>query len=158
MVLNKKLFSKKLNGPGLAYLISVCLLTSDIVMIDGPRLPGEFNDILMFRASLRPLLEEGERVEGDDGFVGDDPQFTKTPKGFGRDRGTEERVALKKRVDGRQEHINTNWTTFECMRAKPWRHNLDQHQTCFRAIAVITQVAIELGEFKLSNLGDGYIS
>jgi hypothetical protein len=154
MIMNKALYSFKINGPALRYEIAASLMTSDIVWINGPFMPGIHNDLQLFRLGLKQQLEEGERVEADDIYVGDDPLFIKCPKGFGRGRSSDEEKAMRRRVQGRHESLNTNIKTFNCMSTK-FRHSLDQHAACFRAIIVFTQIAIELGERSLFPIG-GY--
>ena len=46
--LNKSLYSPKFNGPALRYEIGTSLLSSDIVWLSGPYLPGDYNDIAIF--------------------------------------------------------------------------------------------------------------
>ena len=40
-----KWHSQKFNGPGLRYEVGVCIQTGDIVWINGPYPPGEWNDL-----------------------------------------------------------------------------------------------------------------
>jgi hypothetical protein len=46
----------------------------------GPFPCGDWLDIEVFRFALKHLLEDSERVEADDGFVGEDPAHIKVPK------------------------------------------------------------------------------
>lgn len=149
-VINKKLYSEKLKGPGLGYQIASSMHTSDIVFVDGPYLPGEHNDIEMFRRSgLAKMLNKGERINADQGYVGEDPEFFVTPEGMGPGRKSKAFVKQKKRNDGRTETFNTNWTSFNIMTAKPFRHSIEKHALAFYAIAALTQVAIEMEEVKI---------
>ena len=43
----------------------------DIVAINGPFRPGDWNDIAIFRERTMGMLLEGERVEADDGYRGE---------------------------------------------------------------------------------------
>ena len=48
--------------------------------INGPYPCGDYNDILIFRDSLMSRLAEAERVEADDGYIGEAPMHVKCPK------------------------------------------------------------------------------
>jgi len=65
-------YSWKLKGPGLSYEVAVSILHGDIVHIAGPYPARDWNDINIFRDGLIGMLEEGERVEADDGYVGEE--------------------------------------------------------------------------------------
>lgn len=58
-------FAKK---SGMRYEVALCILTGDIVWINGPFPCGYNPDITIFRMSLLSHLEEHERVEADDGY------------------------------------------------------------------------------------------
>lgn len=149
-VINKKLFAFKLEGPGLQYQVTTAKYSSDIVNISGPYLPGEVNDLQMFFLSGLPdMLDENERVDADQGYIGANPEFCVTPDGIGPGRHTESHKKEKKRIDGRAETVNENWSSYACMSKKPFRHDIAQHQVMFYAIGVFTQVAIELGELEI---------
>ena len=47
--------------------------------IHGPFAPGDYNDVMVFCHALRQELGENERVEADDGYGGEDPNYVKTP-------------------------------------------------------------------------------
>lgn len=46
--INKSLYSFKFRGPALRYEIAVSLLSNDIVWINGPFCPGDWNDLAIF--------------------------------------------------------------------------------------------------------------
>ena len=52
----------------------------DVVWVHGPFPCGDWPDIVIFRSSLISFLDEGERVEADDGYVGEAPMYIKCPK------------------------------------------------------------------------------
>ena len=64
--INKALYSFKFRGPALRYEVAISLLSNDIVWINGPFCPGDWNDLEIFRLNLRDQLEPGERIEADD--------------------------------------------------------------------------------------------
>jgi hypothetical protein len=77
----KKFFSHKNEKPALSYEVALCIQTGCIVWINGP-FPGATHDITMFRSSLISHLDPGERVEADDGYIGEAPEFVKCPNSF----------------------------------------------------------------------------
>ena len=77
--INKSLGSFKHKYAGLCYEIAMCIKTSNIVWINGPFLPGDNPDIQVFRQGLIDMLEEGEQVEADNGYIGEAPTYVKCP-------------------------------------------------------------------------------
>ena len=99
-----KWFSKKFQGPGLRYEVALAILTGSICWINGPFPCGVKNDCQIFKTGgLLHHLDEGERVEADDGYQFLDPEFVKTPSGI---HHPEERKVIRRRVMARQETIN----------------------------------------------------
>ena len=78
-IINKALYSFKFHGPALRYEIGVSLLSSDIVWINGPFFPGDWNDLEIFCSNLKNQCEVGERVEADNGYVGEAPRYVVCP-------------------------------------------------------------------------------
>ena len=110
--------------------------------MNGPFVASKHNDIIFFRSSLVSHLSFGERVEADDGYIGEAPQHIKCPMSVTNPAKIKE---MQGRVRSREETIN--------IRSKDWgilkqvyRHDLPSHAEVFRAIAVITQIAIDSGE------------
>jgi hypothetical protein len=67
-----QIFSKKLNGPGFKYEIGVCILTGDIVWVNGPFFKAGRNDVTIFvEDGLKFTLAADEAVEVDAGYQGD---------------------------------------------------------------------------------------
>ena len=81
----------------------MCILTGDLVWINGPYECGTFPDITIFRDSLISHLGDAERVEADDGYIGEAPRHVKYPKSFTSKAETE---FMQQRVRNRQETIN----------------------------------------------------
>ena len=69
----KSFYSHKFKSAALRYGIATCIATGDMVHIDGPHPPGDWADVTCFRKYLKPRLDPGERVEADDGYIGEDP-------------------------------------------------------------------------------------
>lgn len=53
--------------------------TGDIVWIMGPFPCGDYPDVEVFCFALKEMLDEGERMEANDGYRGEDPLTTKIP-------------------------------------------------------------------------------
>ena len=71
------------------YEVCICILTGDIVWINGPYQCGTWPDISIFRDSLKSFLAPNERVEADDGYIGEAPENVKCPKSFTNPAETE---------------------------------------------------------------------
>lgn len=98
--LGNKFYSHKFLGSALRYEVAICILTGDILWIHGPFEPGLYPDISIFRNALKHHLSQNERVEADDGYVGDSPEHVKCPKSFTL---LEETKFIQTRVRSRQE-------------------------------------------------------
>ena len=139
-----KMYSHKLNGPGLKYEVAVCLKTGRIVWINGP-FAGSKNDGTIFREGLSRLLHEDEAVEVDKGYAGDDKM--KLP-GMGKD--SKERK-MKSNARAQQEAVNGRLKQFNVLpthsrHMKPNKEGMmRKHGMCFNAVAVITQLKFTLG-------------
>lgn len=136
------------------YEIGVCLRTSDIVWISGPHYPGRHNDIEIFRMLLINMLEEHERVEADDGYIGECPRKCKCPNGYSR---RDDQVRMNQRQRSRHETVNERFENWGCMK-KHFRHSVVKHGTCFECVAVLTQLAIEHGEELFEIEYDDYLT
>ena len=96
-------YSHKFKGSGLRYEVGVCILYCKIVWINGPFECGIWSDIKIFRSALMLKLKDGERVEADDGCLGEAPQHIKCPKSF---CNTAETTQMQSRIRSRQESVN----------------------------------------------------
>lgn len=135
-------YSYKYNGPGLRYEVGVCIRTGAIVWIHGPFAPGDYNDIEIFRHAMIAFLEDGERVEADAGYRGEHPRYVKIPDVL--EEGTNVQ-RMRQRLMKRHETVNKRLKNFGCLK-QAFRHDLVFHSACFRAVAVVTQLAFENGE------------
>ena len=138
----KKFFSFKFRKSGLRYEVGLCILTGVIVWINGHYKAGSWKDISIFRNSLKSHLEEGERVEADDGYVGEAPEFIKCPASF---TNPQETLFMQQRVRNRQETVNKRLKNWGALK-QAYRHKFSNHGEIFRAIIVVTQLAIKGGE------------
>ena len=78
----RSLYSHEFKRSALRHEIALSILMGDICWVSGPYEAGTWPDIKIFRDSLMSHLEKEERVEVDDGYIGDHPQWIKCPKGF----------------------------------------------------------------------------
>ena len=138
----RKFYSYKYKASGLRYEVAVCILSGECVWINGPFEPGMYNDIMIFCSALLGELEEGERVEADDGYNGEAPHYVKCPRSIVSWRDTEEQQSIVRR---QQETINKCFKQFGLLK-QVFRHDIMDHGDCFRAIAIITQLSIQNGE------------
>ena len=71
--------------------------------------------IAIFRSALMHELEEGERVEADDGCLGEAPRHVKCPKSIASQTHTEAQQVI---VRHRQETANKWFKTFGVLKQK----------------------------------------
>ena len=146
-MVNKSLFSYKMNGPGLRYEIGLSLLSNDIVWINGPFCPGDWNDLEIFRHSLMGRLETGERVEADNIYNAEAPRYVVCPQSC---TTKEESLGLMKRVEGRHESLNKHIKNWKCIKGKfdvrgTPQEKIEKHRKLFCACAVVKQIAMQMG-------------
>ena len=159
---NKALFSHKLNGPGLRYEIGTSLLSNDIVWISGPFLPGDWNDLSIFRQGLMHELDEHERVEADDGYLAEAPRYVVCPKSAENINDKDENVKKsRRRAQGRIEVLNAHIKNWKCISNKLVCKGtpiemLKKHEKMFVACVIIKQISMELGYGELYELGANY--
>ena len=122
--------------------MALSILGGDICWICGPWPPGLYNDLDVFREALATYLEPGERVEADDGYIGEAPLRVKCPKSITE---PEEKEKMAQRVRAHHETVNKRFKQWSILN-QPFRHDLINHRNVFAAICVISQLAIENGE------------
>lgn len=140
---DKRHYSHKFKNAAWRYEVAVAIRSSNIVWIAGPYLPGAMNDLQIFRHGLRDMLEHGERVEADDGYIGDNPQFIKCP---GSITANPAQKRMKARMRMRHESVNKRIKNFSCLTDKFRHDSAELHGACFRAAAVLVQLSMEEGE------------
>ena len=141
---DKEYYSHKFKTLALRYEIGIAIRSSKIVWIAGPYKPGIYNDIEIFRRplGLKSMLENGERVEADDGYMGECPLHCKCP---GSDTSHKNQKKMRARVRMRHEHVNERMKNYNCLNVK-FRHGATRHGLAVRAIAVLVQLSMDLGE------------
>ena len=125
----------------LRYELGIDILAGNLVWVGGPYPAGAWPDIKIFMNELAHLLEPGERVEADNGYVGHADKI-KCPS---NDCNPAVNVAMQARVRSRHETFNAR-LKFWGILGQTYRHDIMQHGNVFYACAVISQLAIENGE------------
>lgn len=138
----KAWYTKKHNGPGIRYEIALSILGGDIVWIHGGFPCGDWPDIEIFRHALVHFLDPNERVETDRGYRGEAPKNVKRP---GLLPKTDPVEVMRETIRGRHESVNEKFKNFRVL-SERFRHEVNQHHTCFRAVAVLVQLLIENGD------------
>jgi hypothetical protein len=124
----------------LRYKIGVSIIGGDLVWIQGPYPAGCFNDIAIFNKVLRHFLEPGERVEADNGYDGAADKI-KCPD---NPCNPVENEGMQSPARYRHETINGRFKTWGILQ-QMYRHDIRRHGEVFRAIAIMTQLAISNG-------------
>ena len=88
---------------GLRYEIGVDILARNIVWINGPYAAGKYPDIKKFCSGLAHWLDEHERVEAGDGYIGEGPQKVKCP---GCTSNPTKNQEMQNRVQSRHKSLN----------------------------------------------------
>eukprot|EP00586_Coscinodiscus_wailesii_P007529 CAMPEP_0172490504 /NCGR_PEP_ID=MMETSP1066-20121228/20932_1 /TAXON_ID=671091 /ORGANISM="Coscinodiscus wailesii, Strain CCMP2513" /LENGTH=305 /DNA_ID=CAMNT_0013258997 /DNA_START=109 /DNA_END=1022 /DNA_ORIENTATION=- len=138
----REFYSHKFKKSGLRYEVGTCILTGDIVWINGPYECGLWPDINIFWNSLVSNLGTNERVEADDGYIGEAPRHVKCPKSFTNPRET---LAMQQRVRNRHETVNGRFKQWGVLK-QVFRHDITWHGNVFRCVAMITQLSINNGD------------
>jgi hypothetical protein len=86
----------------LRYKLGIDILAGNLVWVGGPYPAGAWWDIKIFMHELPHLLEPGERVEANNGYVGH-PNKIKCPN---NDCNPEENIAMQARLRSRHETFN----------------------------------------------------
>ena len=133
-----KLFSHKLNGPGLAYELALDLFRSKLVWVNGPFKAGH-SDRQIYKQALRSRIPQGKKVVADGGYASKRMPELATPNALDPD----DLLTFKARARMRQESFHSKVKKFDCLK-NPFRHSADRHRTCFIAACVIVQYDISL--------------
>lgn len=97
------------------------------------------NDLNISRAALLGALDHDEFAVADSGYRGE-PHDIRTPE-----VGTENEKAMQDIARARHETVNSRLKIFNVLGAQYFRHDIAFHSSCFRAVAVITQLSFENG-------------
>jgi hypothetical protein len=131
-----RFMSHKFMSNALKYEIGVCIKSGNIVWINGPFCGGE-HDITIARQAVIDAMDEDEMAEADGGYEGEKFSIKIPDDAKSKDEGYMKQVARS-----RHETANKRFKIFEILR-KRFRHDLEKHSECFRAVVVLTQLSIE---------------
>ena len=153
-IMNKSLYSYKFRGPALRYEIALSLLSNDIVWINGPFCPGDWNDLEIFRLNLKNQLEAGERVEADNGYVGEAPKYVVCPASL---MTKEDSLATMRRVEGRHEVMNKHVKNWSCLKGYfdvkgTGVEKMEKHRLLFFSCTIAKQVSMQMGFAELYDI------
>ena len=148
----EKFMSHKFKGNGVKYEVGVCIQTGCVVWIHGPVRCG-VTDITVARQAFVSFLNEGEMANADLGYRGEDERI-KTPQLYHFISKESKRMADT--AQARHETVSGKFKIFKVL-TEPFRHSLEKQSSCFRAVAVITQLKIENGNplFQVEYLDEG---
>lgn len=138
---DKRIFSKKLNGPGYKYEIGICIATGVIVWVNGPFKAGRNDKTIFEEDGLLYSLEEDECVEADMGYQG--LVELKNPKIAQSTRARKQ----KSKARARHENVNGELKKFYVLDSV-FRHTDEpetKHRICFEAVAIICQLRHDFG-------------
>jgi hypothetical protein len=135
---NKGFYGVKFNHSGVKYEVGICIETGHIVWINGPFRAGQ-NDITISRTALLGALDREETAVADSGYKGE-KHHIRTPT-----VGTAKEIKMQDLARARHETVNSRLKIFRVLGADYYRHGLIFHSSCFRAVAVITQLTFENG-------------
>ena len=140
---SRRWYTNKFSGPGLRYEIAICILTGELVWINGPFSPGVYNDYKIFmECGLKSMLEKNERIEADDGYLGADPAYAKAKSAPWH---SESSLVIRNNVRARHETINNRMKFFGILR-HVFKNGVEKHQDIVLAVAVLVQLSIQMGE------------
>ena len=126
----------------LRYEVGLDILRGFIAWIHGPFPAGKWPDINIFRDALKHYLLINERVEADDGYIGEAPGKVKCPASFVNPIKNE---GMQQCVWRHHETVNRQFKQWGVLN-QIYRHNIEDHADIFRAIVVLAQLSMENGE------------
>ena len=113
----------------------------------GPHAPRIINELQIFRFRLKHQLDYCERVEADDGYIGECPMCCKCPNGPDHLQDQE----LMNQLGYIEANNMKRFKTFGCIK-KHFCHDIKEHGQCFGCLALFVQSSINEGPdcFKLN--------
>ena len=118
------------------------LLVATLSGLTAPLHQVSFLITIFFECGLKDMLETGERVEADDGYMNADPQYIKAKSSAWH---PDKSNSVRNRIRARHETVNARMKIFNALGNK-FQHPLQRHQDVFTAVAVLVQLSIRSGE------------
>ena len=126
-------WSHKFNSAGLRYEVGISIYSGHIIWVNGSVPCGEWDDLSLARSSIIGYLDEHEMIMADSGY---------------RDRGfflNQNDSDLHFLVMARHETINSRIKPYKALDSR-FRHDLNKHDHCFRAVVNLIQIGILTGD------------
>jgi len=139
--------SHKYGGkPGVNYEVGLLIHKPKLVWVNGYTKPGKVTDLCVFRDKLLPALASlpADRKVIADGIYAPEPDFVS----FKNDLDPQEIRHFKNRVCARHENFNGFLKQWGVLKTK-FRHRVELHSTCFRAVCTIAMHQIDTGGYSL---------
>lgn len=136
---DRKWYSHKFHGPGVRYEVGLCIQNGWIVWVNGPYPCGSHSDLKIAKDWIFRLLGGSEMVLADGGY-NDGGLYAETPTGLHN-----QDQKMKKDARSRHETVNRRLKHFNIL-THTYRHDVAEHGIAFRAVAVLTQIAIQTDE------------
>ena len=145
---DQSLCSKKFNGPGFKYGVSLALFSNNICSGDGPYKAG-FPEGSVFKEGVGSRIQENEPVEVDAGIRGDDRLMTPRAAISSQQRKSKcNQRARQETIFGKMKQFNVLNTPFRYS-SSDLEEIKYKHGTCFDAVLVITQLKLMIGGEKV---------
>ena len=116
-------------------------MTGYIVWINGPFRCG-LPDISIAQQALLGNLAKNKMVEADAGYEGEDWHI-RTPAAH--HCRSEKEKDMKSHARHCHEMVNERLKNFDVL-SDDFRHSIEKHSSCFRAVSILTQLNIEHGD------------
>ena len=136
---DKTFKSPRMECSALKYEVCISIYSGDIVWIYGPH-PGGKNDKTIFKEHLVGMLEDGELLEADRGYIGLE-EWIHCPD----DCDKNEEYLEKAWIRAKHETCNRRFNEWSILKSQYRGHNRVQHRKIFRCIATLTQIDIDSG-------------
>lgn len=128
--------------PGVNYEIALLIHKPKVIWIHGPKQPGKYNDLEVFRMKLKQEMMEklpGRKGLADKGYKGEEDLLC-----MRNEFDPTELAEYKDRSLARQEVFNGFLKKFEVLRGT-WRHIKISHGDALRACCLLTQYQLDAG-------------
>ena len=124
---SRRFYTKKFRSSGLQHEVAVSIVNGSIVWINGPYECDLWPEIKIFWDSFLSFLDQNECAEADDGYIGEAPQYVKSPKSF---TNPSEGLQMQQRVCSRHETVNNRFKQWSYLSQK-FCHDIIKHAEVF---------------------------
>ena len=139
---DKRYNSHKLGKAAYNYEVGLAIRESKIVHVCGPTFQQNDGTVSLRPDGIQSKVPAGKKVIADRMYIDYNPKgIFSTPN----DRDPEPLKKFKARACARQESLNARLKRFLCLK-NTFRHERDRHGAVFRAVCVIVQYEMDLGD------------